>query len=876
MSKKFQLKNGLNVLLIESHKSPVVSVQMWVKTGSADEKKGEEGISHFIEHLVFKGTRKYGVGEIAATVEGSGGELNAYTSFDQTVFYVTISKEFTNVALDVISEMMGYPTFDPVEIDNEREVVIEEIKRGQDSPGRRASQMLFSTMYKKSPYGIPVIGFDKVVKSISADKIKKYFQSRYVPENMFLVVSGDFNSAEMKKKVNEYFGGFSPFKLKKVARPKEAPQKSIKISVEQTPFKQTTCYISWRIPNVKGKDVPALEVLAMILGQGDSSRLTNRLRIQKSLANGVGSFAYTMQDDGLFAVSLNAEKENLSAALAEISEELKLMLMEPPNKQELQKAITNFASHEVYALETVDNIARKAGSNEFYYGDHNYYRKYMKDIYALTPEEILRVARKYLKSDTFSLVVMTDAEEKETKKEVQKFSKLLSKALTEGKSARVKKEIKPSFKVKKFNIKASASVGQPTTQKFSLKSGATLLVREQSETPYVAMKMAMLGGVRIEDTALLGTTELFSRTWFTGSKNFSEDLINIKIDEMAAGMGAFGGRNSTGASMDYLSPFENQMYEIFKDIMLNPSFDGKILEREKTILKNQIKSRNDNPAQICVMNFMKEIFKGHPYSRDLVGTQESIDLITTETIRSYYEKMFNPKNMTFSIVGDVDTQEWVGRLNELTAQIPQGKKVVNSFTAPIIDKNVYSFTPMKKEQTHIIVGYQGLTLSSFERYTLEIMQSILSGQGGRLFVELRDKNSLAYTVSPMRMEGIECGYFGGYIGCSPEKSEKAISMLRAEFKKLADSEVSTEELVRAQRYIIGRHDIDLQRKGAVGNALLFDEIYGLDYRESLDVAGKYYAVSARDIKHLAEKIFSRSHVISLVGPTDIKDKSVLK
>ena len=167
MLKKFQLKNGLNVLLMESHKSPVVSVQMWVRTGSADEQKGEEGISHFIEHLVFKGTEKFKVGEIASIVEGAGGELNAYTSFDQTVFYVTISKEFAETGLDVISQMMGFPAFDATEIDNEREVVIEEIKRGQDSPGRVASQLLFSTAYKKHPYGIPVIGYDKNIRKVS-------------------------------------------------------------------------------------------------------------------------------------------------------------------------------------------------------------------------------------------------------------------------------------------------------------------------------------------------------------------------------------------------------------------------------------------------------------------------------------------------------------------------------------------------------------------------------------------------------------------------------------------------------------------------------------------------------------------------------------
>ncbi len=869
MSKKFQLKNGLNVLLIESHKSPVVSVQMWVKTGSADEKKGEEGISHFIEHLVFKGTQKYGVGEIAAAVEGSGGELNAYTSFDQTVFYVTISKQFTDVALDVISEMMGHPVFDPTEIDNEREVVIEEIKRGNDSPGRRSSQLLFSTMFKKSPYGIPVIGYDKVVNTVSAKKIRQYYDSRYVPSNMFLVVSGDFESKEMKQKITKIFGSFHPHKLKKVTRLKEPKQTKINVKVEQTKFAQTSSYISWRIPNVKGKDIPALEVLAMILGQGDSSRLTNRLRIQKPLANGAGAFAYTMQDEGLFAISLNVEKENLISALDEVTEEICESIMTLPTSQEVQKAITNFASHEVYSLETVDNLARKAGSNEFYYGDHNYYKKYMRDIYALTPADIQRVAKKYLSPSAFNVIVMTDLDETTTKKSILSYSKRLSAAIKKAKLSK-NKSIKNNFKAKKFNIKASASSEKPKTRKVVLDSGATLLIREQKETPYVAFKMAMLGGVRIENKNLEGTTELFSRTWLSGSEKYTEDEINLKVDEMAAGMGAFGGRNSAGMSMDYLSPFEDKMSEIFEDALVNPKFDESILLREKTILKNQIKSRNDNPAQLCVLAFMKEIFKNHPYSRDIVGTTESVDAITTDDIKKYYAQMCSSKNMTFSIVGDVNEEKWIERLNSLTKNLPKGNKIQNSFPAPKIEKDVHLFQELKKEQSHIIVGYPGLTLSSPERFTLEIMQSILSGQGGRLFVELRDKNSLAYTVSPMRMEGLECGYFGGYIGCSPEKADKAIMMLRQEFKKLVDVKVSAEELARAQRYIIGRHDIDLQRKGTVGSALLFDDIYGLDYRESLDVTERYYEVTPEAILALAQKIFGGHSVVSLVGPQDVK------
>ena len=221
MNTKYQLKNGLNVLLIESHKSPVVAVQMWVKTGSADEHKGVEGISHFIEHLVFKGSNKYGVGEIASTVESSGGVLNAYTTFDQTVFYVTVSKEYTDVGLDVINEMMGFPRFDKAEIDNEREVVIEEIKRGNDNPRQQASRLLFSSQYTKHPYGVPVIGYDKNIRKLSREEILKYYNERYVAKNMNLVIVGDFQTTEMKKKITQVFGQLRNLKPRGVIRKKE-------------------------------------------------------------------------------------------------------------------------------------------------------------------------------------------------------------------------------------------------------------------------------------------------------------------------------------------------------------------------------------------------------------------------------------------------------------------------------------------------------------------------------------------------------------------------------------------------------------------------------------------------------------------------------
>ena len=348
MSVKYQLKNGMNVILVENHKSPVVSVQMWVKTGSADEPKNLAGISHFIEHLVFKGTEKFNVGEIASYVEGSGGELNAYTSFDQTVFYVTISKEYQNVALEVVSQMMGFPTFDQEEIDNEREVVIEEIKRGQDSLGSCASQLLFSQVFKDHPYSVPIIGFEDIIRNVTREEIVDYFQSRYVPENMFLLVTGDFQRQEMKKEVKKYFEPFTPRKVKKYVAQKNKPNIENSIIVESSSFEDSVAYLSWPVPAVDHDDVPALDLLAMILGQGETSRLTRSLTIDQRLLQGVGASTYTLRRGGLFAVSLVTHFHQLEKVLEICGDEILQILKEPPTQEELSRAITSMEVDELF------------------------------------------------------------------------------------------------------------------------------------------------------------------------------------------------------------------------------------------------------------------------------------------------------------------------------------------------------------------------------------------------------------------------------------------------------------------------------------------------------------------------------------------------
>ncbi len=859
---KFQLKNGLKVILTESHKSPVVSVQMWVRTGSADEKKSEEGISHFIEHLVFKGTRKFKVGEIASIIEGAGGELNAYTSFDQTVFYVTISKQFTDVGLVAIAEMMGHPTFDAQEIDNEREVVIEEIKRGKDSLGRQASENLFSTNYKKHPYGIPVIGYDKNVREMSAKKIVKFYQSRYAPKNMFLLISGDFQTPEMKKKVTEFFGDIKDYKIKKVSRTKEPKQTKPRVSIEKGSFEQSIGYLSWKIPSIKHKDIPALDVLGFILGQGESSRLVQKLRIQSAVVNSVGASSYTPMDEGLFAVSVGYNKEKLIPALQGVEEVLTEILSQPVQREEIQKAVLNLESEEFYGLETVDGLSRRMGSLEFYFKDLKAQDKYIRAIRQLTPADILRVARKYINAQTLSLSFVTNDELKRVEKDVSAWQKQFLSNLKKIKPVKFKNAKVPHEKIKALAKRAVHS----ETEKLVLKNGVTVLLRPSTETEVISAKAAYLGGLRIEPNQQEGLTELLGRTWTCGTKNRSEEQISEEIETMASGLSPVSGRNSLGLGQDILAGFQKRGADLFLDVLLDPTFPVEAVEREKLVQLEQVKSKADNPGQCCSRRFMSDIFNGHPYSRDMLGTESSLRSLDHKSLSKLWNQSRTSKNLTISLCGNFDRQLWLDKIEKATEKIQAGSKQSSQFPLPELKENILAFEHSKKEQSHVIYGYRGLSLTDEKRYALHIMQSILAGQGGRLFIELRDKNSLAYSVAPMRMEGVDTGYFGAHIGCSPEKVAKAISMMKEQFDLLADQEVEEPELKRAQRYLVGRHDIDLQRTSSVAAAILYNDIYGVDYNEAFSCADKYFAVTAKDVRNLAQEIFSQKHVITAVGP----------
>lgn len=872
---KFKLKNGLEVRLIPSSKSPVVSVQMWVKTGSADERVAEQGISHFIEHLVFKGTENFGVGEIAKTVEASGGELNAWTSFDQTVFYVNISKEFTETALDVISEMMGTPKFDPKEIDAEREVVLEEIKRTNDSPSRKGSRLLFSTLYRKHPYRLPVIGRPEVIQKVSARVLKRYFQERYSAKNMLLVIGGDFSAEWMRREVRARFSDLPGFRVRPIRRPLEPKAKAAraKIAVEAADVQEMQLHLAWPVPSAKHADLAALETLSMIYGQGESSRLVRSLRIESDAANSIGAGCFAPKDQGFFSISATFNPARLDEILERLSKEHVALLSSPVTAAEIERAIVNLESSELYGLETVDGLARKIGSLTTLLGDPSEFQKYLRRVRGFTPEQGLATARKYFDPARATVAALAPAttDTAAIERKLRDFSLQLKTAWDEADRGRKARRARPSA-TSPAKKRAKRAAWQPgidraiAIERRTLPSGIKLIARLSKSTPVVSARLAFLGGSRVEQAGLDGLTELMSRTWLVGTKHLNEVQLQERIEGQAAAISGFGGRHTAGVSAQMLSAQQADIAELMMESTFRPVFAKEPVLRERAVMLESLRTRADRPAQIASRLFMEALFENHPYARDPMGTEETLNKLEAQTVTALHGKILTPADAVFVLTGSADLELWSKRLEAAASAFAKNrsefKKVPYRATRKA-ERRIFHET--KKEQSHIIIGWQGLTLDDPRRYALQIAQAVLAGQGGRLFIELRDKKSLAYSVGPMSMEGVDSGYFGAFIGCAPEKGELAIEMLRAEFQKLADKSIPPDEMQRAIRYLIGSHDLGLQRASAVSSAILFSEIYGLPAEEVFTYADQLRQVTANDVRKVISGIIAKPAVLVAAG-----------
>jgi len=862
-----RLENGLTVLIREDHFAPVVALQVWVGAGGADERDEEAGVAHVHEHMLFKGTKHRGVGEIANEIESSGGRINAWTSWNETVYHIVVASRHANTALDVLADAVRYSSFDEAELAKELGVVLEEWKRGQDSPSRRVFDALFDTAFQHHPYRRPVIGTKESIEGLTRDRILSFYSRFYAPNNMTVVIVGDVDTEAMTKQIEKRFGDFDKRELDRPERPVEPSQTTPRFASERMDVQEAQLALGFHVPGATHEDAPLLDLLAFVLGGGESSRLYRRLVAEQELATSIGAFAYTPPDPGLLVVSAALEADQVPKAYDAIIDELAKVRQAKVDVEELQRARTNLESDFVFRNETVQGQARELGYALTVYGTPDYDRVYLEKINAATIADLQLIAQKYLDRDNLTVVSLlpTDATER----------------LTEASAVRAAAPLAERTEAPIETARASLASGVPTAiepipaghdapepRLIAFDNGVRLIVQEHRGVPVFSMRAAMIGGLIVEDAKDNGISNFATEMLTRGTATRSREQLARDVESIAGSLEGSSGYNSIGLSASFLAAHLDAAFELFMDALLAPSFDAVEVEKTRRELLLAIKNRDDNPAKVAFDLAYRTTYPDHPFGMTTLGEAESVARLSADDLRAFYRRSLHPEHLVVAVVGDVDTDDIVARVRKALGGLTAEQPAFELPPAPDRPHSVRRSThQIDRKQSHVLIAYQSVDLTDPDRYPLSVLDNILSGQGGRLFYELRDKQSLAYSVSAFFTKGLAPGLFGGYIGTDPSNSSRALDGLLAEFEKVRETRVQKSELERSQRYLIGSREIGLQSNGAKAEDMCLNELYGLGYRNGDEYASRISKVGLEDVQRVAEFYLdpeTRSEI--LVGP----------
>ena len=844
------LDNGLELCIKENHFAKVVALQAWINVGSMDEDPEELGLAHFLEHMVFKGSAKYGVGEIPKMVESWGGDINAYTTFDHTVVYLTIDSTQVDKGLDLIREAVFCAKLDESEFEKERKVILEEISRGQDNPSVKLGRELFKRCFDQSEASRPIIGSVESVEALTYQQLVDFYNKWYQPNNVKLVVVGDVDAQAVYEKTKDLVNMPSLAKPQQVRAKAVFPAQPSTTLINET-TQQLRLEIALPAPTIDSIEVPALDLLAFALSSGELGRLNGRLRDELGIVTAVHASVYATQFGGMFTVSCFTEQEHLERVIGEIFSELgEITASRPITDAELDRALVNLETERHFREETVDGQARNLGWGLRTPDGPFFEESYIAKMRAASKDFIVRTGQNCFDPQRAQFFLLAPNECSLTSEDFDKIVADQLRSFGARKSA--------AASVKKSAQKSEAIVEQ-------VAPWLRVIIRRNEGSSLFSSTMASEGGLRYERAEVAGFMNVASSMLGYGDEDKQQDEFLDFIEGRGAVFEGFSGKDSIGIHAQGLCrDFEAILPHIFGHLK-TPVFPEAKWQNVLREINHSIKTQNDSPSNVVMRAMQKNIYGEHPYARPLYGTAETVEAFDKETVRQMFTEHAASGPWTMSLVGDFN-EAVVLRQIEAAARscdFAPERKAAN-FLMLKRQGRFQSHIDMDKEQVHLVVGFPGFGWSDNRRYAMDVLMNVLGGQGGRLFVELRDKKSLAYSVSPLVSYGCDGGLLGAYIACAESKVDEAYSGICEQLSIIKEKLITEEELENAKSNIIGSHAISQQRSDAQASTMALMEAYGYGYDDFLKYPKNIAAVNREQLLLVAKECFDfdQSSVLS--------------
>lgn len=858
------LPNGLMVLTKEVHAAPVFNLTVWYRLGSRNENIGETGMTHLLEHMLFKGSKHFKKGEATRLIRSRGGVDNGSTWLDFTNYYELMSSEHLELALKIEADRMSNALIAPEEFKSEMVVVRSELEGRENDPGDLLRKEFNAVAYRQHPYRWPVIGWREDVEGVTRDEVYRYYKDHYGPNNAVLVLVGDFETEKALGLIRKHFGGIKPVKSPKPVRTVEPPQRGEKRVELRGKGAAHRVMIGYHAVSASDPDSYPLSVADQILSGGRSSRLYQAL-VEQGLAVSAWSSITPTRDPSLFTIGAVGQKDvtadRLEAALLAEVEKLKT---EPISDEELQRAKNQIEAYFTFNKDSVSDQAEQIGFFEIV-STWKLMDEYVPNVRAVTKEDVQRVAHKYF-TDLNRTVAKFIPSEPGPEGSLGQGSGPAHYRPVSGLGASCQSSVDGGrFEIResaRSTLNAQASTQVPRPFRTVLPNGLVLIIHENHSNTTIAISGSVNAGSYFDPPGKEGTAQMTADMLERGTLKRSSLDIAKELDFVGASSSVNPGVESVRFSGQALTKDFGLAMDILSDMLRNPTFPSDQLEKLRSEAVSRLQQERESPDDMAQRAFGNKLYpSGHPYHTLTIDDAiKAIQSISRDDLVAFHSKRYSPNGTILVVVGDVTPESALAAVQKHFGDWPIAENleqvIIPDVPLPEKAERIIVNMPDKAEAAILFGHPSGITRKSPDYYAYVLMNQVLGGGGAlasRLGKKIRDDMGLAYDVFSAFGATLGQGAWYTSIGCNPVNVDKAVAALQDELRRYASEGPTKEEFEEAKRFVIGYFPIGLETNAGIARVLLNAEFYGLGMDYIQKYPAIYRAVTLDQAKQMAQK-----------------------